>query len=61
MAIEPNFLPTRHKADQHLTTLVIQVHTADCAIIGSLMEAYKHTLPPKLIDMFEQCMRQLPK
>lgn len=59
--IEPVQPPTNYKADHPQTTIVLHVHTADCSIIQTLMEAYGPGLPPKLIDIFEQFLKQLPK
>lgn len=61
MVLDPHILPLNYKADHPQTTIVLHIHTADCPIIQSLMEAYGPELPPKLIDIFEQFIRQLPK
>ena len=59
--LEPITPPTNWKKSIPQTTLVIRVRTADCAILNSLLEAYKDHLPPKIGDIFEQIMTQLPK
>lgn len=57
--LDPKPLPSSVKARHAETTIVIKMFTADLSIIDSLITAYSRTLPPKLIDIFEQIHRSI--